>query len=186
MLNKILYLLIISMICSVLNILPSRANLQIVKLSYLNDGTKNITASSVVNTSPEIVWKVITDYSNFTRFMPGVKKFNIIRDEKIKKLVDVKLNLSCFSDPFEYQAFITEDVNNKTVVMIRKSGDFNYLKIVYNLVPTDNGAKTIVKYSLLINHEKGVPNIIVDNILKGNTSKTINAIKKESLSRKSK
>lgn len=157
-----------------------------VKLIHLPDGTKNVVSSFVIASPPGVVWNVLTDYSSFTRFMPGIKKFCILQSESTKKIVDIKLDLSFFSDPFIYKADLKEDVSTKTITMTRINGDFNYLKATYKLKLEANGTKTLISYSLLINHEKDVPDVFVDNVLKRNTTKTLKAIEKESLNRNNK
>lgn len=140
------------------------------------ENIKDVKASVTINAPVNTVWKVLTDYNHFTSFMPGIKGFSILQNQGSNKIASIKLDVSALAKPFNYRASIIENTQAKTITMKRTSGDFNYLVLSYTLKPVDNGNKTLLSYSLQIDHGAGIPGSFADRALKNNALKTLQVV----------
>lgn len=172
--KAIFYLFVVACVLTIAN-LTVNAGTPIVKFSK-NQNVKDVKASVIIDAPVNIVWKVITDYGNFTSFMPGIKKFSILQSFGSNKIANIKLDVSALAKPFNYRASISENSQTKTITMKRTSGDFNYLLLSYSLKPIDNGKKTMLSYSLKIDHGNGIPNSFANRALKSNALKTLKVV----------
>lgn len=183
--NKNLLMFIVVIAVTTLLSLPCNASIPVVKLVDKNAEVKNLNASVIINAPPQIVWDVITDYSHFTSFMPGIKQCLILQNSGNAKTLKIKLDVSALMGAFIYQANVVENSSTKTIVMTRTAGDFNYLQLTYSLKPLDNDTKTLVNYCLKINHGKNIPNTFANKALTNNASKTLTAVDQISVKKKS-
>lgn len=139
-------------------------------------GVKTVNATMVINAPTNVVWNVITNYKQFTQFMPGIKQFNITQNTGSTKKANVKLDVSRLMKPFDYKATISENYSRKNLTMVRTSGDLNLLKLTFSLKSLDNDSKTLLTYNINVDHGNGIPNGFANRALKSNVTKTLNAV----------
>ncbi|MGD9581877.1 MAG: SRPBCC family protein [Vampirovibrionia bacterium] len=173
-------LLLIGFFFIVFNTNAIYADVPNVSLTAVN-GVKTVNATTVINAPTNVVWNVITNYNQFTSFMPGIKQFNIIQNSGNTKKANVKLDVSKLMKAFSYQATISENFSRKNVTMVRTSGDLNSLKLTFSLKPMDNGSKTLLTYTVNVDHGNGIPNGFANRALKNNITQTLKAVTDVSL-----
>ena len=177
---KSLLLVVIGFLFVMCNTSQSFANPSNVSLTT-SAGVKTVNATIIINAPNKVVWDVITNYNQFTQFMPGIKQFNIIQNAGTTKKAVVKLDVSKLMKAFNYQATICENFASKNLTMERTSGDLNLLKLSFNLKSLDNGSKTLLTYKVNVDHGNGIPSGFADRALKSNVENTLKAVNTVSL-----
>ncbi|MEW5821212.1 MAG: SRPBCC family protein [Cyanobacteriota bacterium] len=155
---------------------PGIASTPIVNLKTNPNGEKNVNASIIINAPTNVVWGIVTDYNNFTSFLPGIKQFTITQNAGSNKKVNMKIDLSRLMRAFNCQVNLNENSSAKSVVMTRTSGDFNSLKLSFSIKPLDNGTKTMLNYIVNVDHGNGIPSGFANKALTSNASKMLTAI----------
>jgi len=109
-----------------------------------------ITAGILINTSPENVWQIITDYTNYPKFYPQTYETVIVKEgEKYKDIkITLKFKFSIISTKVRYilRYFPVED--KRKIAWYLVDGDMKINQGMWTLIPVDNGNKTIAFYSV--------------------------------------
>ena len=112
---------------------------------------KLVTAGTVVDAPPSVVYSVLTDYASFKDFMPQVEECTPgkvredgMRDVKFK----LKFKFSIVSQNIEYKARF-EYTENEKIVFEYVDGDIKDGGGSYVLVPHEGGKKTLMFYSVI-------------------------------------
>lgn len=114
--------------------------------SELRIGTKTFQMSKMtLHTSPEVVWRVLTDYDNACRIFVSLKQCKVLEDKGATKIIFHKVKPSCIPTAFEYVLEVKETALRK-LEWRRVRGDFKEVDGYWSLEPADGGKATLVSY----------------------------------------
>jgi ribosome-associated toxin RatA of RatAB toxin-antitoxin module len=115
-------------------------------------GLKLVTGGVLILAPPADVWKVVTDYSRYTEWMPDVAEINVLKDEGVVKEIQYKLvfKLSIITRKVQY-TLQTIETKNKRIEWELIDGDFDHSIGGWQLMPTHDGAATMAYYSTFTN-----------------------------------
>ncbi len=118
----------------------------------------------LANLPPDAIWKVITDYEHYNEFLPSVKSTKILKrfpDGRVRllhiiKIVFVKLRYVCDLTPVKYP-------DGSRVLqwkLVKEPGIKNDIRDTvgfWEVIPVDNGKKTILTYTAFVDTGWAVP-----------------------------
>ncbi|HLE12753.1 MAG: hypothetical protein A2504_09625 [Bdellovibrionales bacterium RIFOXYD12_FULL_39_22] len=120
--------------------------------------------TEIYNTTPELFYKVITDYNSYPEFVDGVSEIKILSQKGDSLEVQFDLNLI---KTFSY-ILQMKQTPNKKVEWSLKSGDiFKHNNGSWKLKDLGNG-KTEVTYSIDVDFKGFVPKMLVNKLVSSN------------------
>ena len=109
-----------------------------------------VTALTVVETPPEAVYDVITNYKKFTKFMPQLQRIEVLeeRDDGTRDVqFELKFKFSIVSQKVKYTARFHTYEPNRKVGFEFIEGDLKDGGGSYLLLPWNEGKETLMFYS---------------------------------------
>ncbi len=174
----------------VLGLLVSFAGLEASAQDYVtvtkaSGDLKSVTAKITINAPPAFVWQTLTSYNELDDFIPGYRSAQLVASSGATKTLDIDMIVSRLLPSYKYRVRVQEDQRRMMLTLQRISGDFKHFNGTYQLVPSSNGARTVLVYKLDLDPGKDVPGSAL--IIKGNVEKTLAAVREhaESQHRKS-
>ena len=133
-----------------------------------NDNARGVSATKVSDVSFEAVLAAVTDYDNFSEYMPKVKKSKTTKKLGEHSWVDTKLNFGLFSVDYvlKMREWINRDRNRAVITWKRDSGDMKEINGKWILVKSSSG-KTVIKYLSKVDAGMIIPGWIQDMLTKG-------------------
>jgi len=111
-----------------------------------------ITGGILVNSPPEDVYELITDYDSYAEFMPSLTKAEVVHRSKDGRTLHVryvlKLKLAAISTSVKYTVKLTLDPKSYEVRWDLLKGDMKETKGGWKLVPLDGGKRVALFYSV--------------------------------------
>ncbi len=111
-------------------------------------GLRLVTGGALVHARPSDVWKLVTDYERYPRWMPQTADVREVRREGSE--VDVAFRLEfrfgAIAKTVRYTLRKTETPQSQ-VSWTLLEGEFDSAQGMWNLVPVDDGSSTLVFYS---------------------------------------
>jgi ribosome-associated toxin RatA of RatAB toxin-antitoxin module len=137
-------------------------------VSINTSGTvEGVKATQLLAVQYENVVKSLTDYQQFTEFMPNVDKSKIINVEAGAKFVETELDFGLFDVSYILKMDENIDIkrNRATIEWTRESGDLNIISGRWELVKM--GEATAVKYISFVDSGVAIPTWIQSLLTKG-------------------
>ncbi len=108
---------------------------------------QQVTVIGLVNAPQEIVWQVITDYPNYTRIFSNLDELEVVKKDGDDVILEYELEVP--GPNLEYR-LRHHHVPMRTleISLADDEGDLQTGAWRYDLLPFDNGKKTIVIYTL--------------------------------------
>jgi ribosome-associated toxin RatA of RatAB toxin-antitoxin module len=122
---------------------------QIVMIDEHADGRlKLVTGATHVKSTPPEVWKIITDYGAYPEWMPQTSKVTVSNQNGASRDVHYRLDFefSVITKRVEYTVR-HRWTDNRRIDWTLVDGDFKTAVGSWELVPTDDGAGTLVFFS---------------------------------------
>ncbi len=109
-----------------------------------------VTAAGVVNTSPDIVWDVITDWDRYEEFMPQTKDVKVVERTENTAVVDynLKFKFTIISMRVYYRLFHLLDRSKYYDEWYLVKGDLKEVTGAWRLYPVEGGKKTVAMYTV--------------------------------------
>lgn len=126
----------------------------------------------VIDAPAPLVWATMTNYNALKDILPGYRKCQLV--QTTPKLVDVALSVSPFLPVYNYRVHVQEYPQKFALQFNRISGDFKEFAAMYQLIPKENGNKTLLIYQLRVNPGIRLPGR--EMILKSTTEKTLEGL----------
>ncbi len=145
-------------------------------------------AKVLVNGSPDTVWQVLTDYNNFSKFLPNVISC---------KIIDTKINGKVVEQVTQQQVFLvsvrsriryaTVETDKKRIDFKLIEGDLTQMEGFWQLEPVGayRGARpnqVLITYEVTAKYPSA-PQDVFDNTYKDSLNDTLQAIRQEILRR---
>jgi ribosome-associated toxin RatA of RatAB toxin-antitoxin module len=166
--------------------LPVSQRVKLRKGELLISGEKGkYTAKVLVNSSQETAWEVLTDYENFSKFMPNLASGKIIEangNQKVVEQVDIRRVLS-INVQSRIRSAITETAKSR-INFRQIDGDLQSLTGYWKIEPVApySGAKAnqvLITQVVEAQPKSGTPKGIFYSVFKNSLSETMNAVKQE-------
>jgi ribosome-associated toxin RatA of RatAB toxin-antitoxin module len=143
------------------------------------------TARVLVKTSPDIAWSVLTDYSNFSKFLPNVVSSKVLESSGGRKVVEQIDSRQVFfvSIQSRIRSAITEKAKTRIDFQL-VDGDLQSLKGYWMVEPIAafSGAKAtqvLITQVVEAQPKSGTPKDVFYNIFKSSLNGTMGAISQE-------
>jgi ribosome-associated toxin RatA of RatAB toxin-antitoxin module len=150
-------------------------NAEVLRFSEDPSGVRHIDAKVVINASPSLVWKMMTNYEQLPNVVPGYKSATVYQQSGNQALVGVQMELCKLLPRFKYTLKVNEFENEGRLTLERTAGDFKQVKGTYRLVSDPAGKSVTLLYSLAINPGVSLPG--TNHILKANVNDGLLAMK---------
>jgi ribosome-associated toxin RatA of RatAB toxin-antitoxin module len=143
------------------------------------------TAKVLIQTSPDVVWSVLTDYGNFSKFLPNVVSSQILEangNRKVVEQIDAR-QVFLVSVRSRVRSSITEKAKTR-IDFQQLDGDLGSLKGYWTVQPIApfSGAKAnqvLITQVVEAQPKSGTPKDVFYNIFKGSLGDTLGAIRRE-------
>lgn len=143
---------------------------------------KVLSARIVIDAPPIFVWQTLTNYSKLKEILPGYKKTDVVSSNGNSKVVDISMSVARLLPTYNYRVRVNENKSAYEIKLNRISGDFNHLSANYQLHPKNNGAQTVLAYTIKIDPGKpAFPTFGLSPVLKNNTENTLKAIQNNAI-----
>lgn len=136
---------------------------------------RQVTARYAIAAPPAFVWQTITSYPQLPSFIPSYRRCQVIRHQGNEKTLDVQMQASRLLPHFRYQVRVRENPKALNLSLSRISGDFSAFNGEYHLYPSDNGASTVLVYTLSI--DTGMPLPGASAMIKANVERELSAVR---------
>ena len=115
--------------------------------SYRSGRLRQVTVVSLVKAPPERVWRVLTDYQNYVKFMPNLDEIEITKRRGADVFIAYELEVP---GPNMDYTLIHHHVPKTRIdiTLADDEGDIQTGAWRWELIPHKNGAQTILVYSL--------------------------------------
>ena len=115
--------------------------------SYRSGRLRQVTVVSLVNASPDRVWRVLTDYENYVKFMPNLDEIEITKRQGADVYIAYELEVP---GPNMDYTLIHHHVPKTRIdiTLADDEGDIQTGAWRWELIPHQNGSQTILVYSL--------------------------------------
>ncbi len=140
------------------------------------DGKIYAVEKTVINASPQAVWRVLTDYQNAAEVFPYLEKCEVIEDLGNKKLVTHVIRPTNMFAPFEYVLELKESPPY-LLEFNRVSGAFKHNSGYWKLEPLSEGKQTQVTFAKYLDTGLFVPQIMVRRLLASEMPPVLKALK---------
>jgi ribosome-associated toxin RatA of RatAB toxin-antitoxin module len=150
------------------------------KIKLLDNNVYQIDASIQISASKKKVWSILTDYSNFPKYFPFVKKCNVETLSKNEKLIEqvVESGILFFTKQLTVKIKSTEDYLNK--IIIENANDtFKVYQGYWKLEQSQSG--TLLIYHLQMSPNFFAPSFALKYFNERDIPETLRIIKKWSL-----
>lgn len=137
---------------------------------------KTVQAKIVIDAPPQVVWQILLNYPEIKHTLPGYEKSTVLKSNGNVKIVDLGMRVAPFLPAYNYQVQMLEDQPSYSLTAKRISGDFKLMNANYKLVPQNNGARTLLVYSLKVDTGINLPGS--QAIIKANTERTLKALER--------
>ncbi len=111
-----------------------------------------ITGGILVDSPPEDVYALITDYDSYTEFMPSLAKCEVVHRSRDGRTLHVryvlKLKFAAISTSVKYTVKLSLDPDGYEVRWDLIKGDMKETRGGWKLVPLDGGKRTALFYSV--------------------------------------
>lgn len=162
-----------------------------IKVLEPKGNVRGVEATKVIDTSFKALLKTVTDYDNFTEYMPNVDKSKIVKEVSGDKLVETELDFGLFDVEYTLKMSKTvEDSNSKSFAKVswkRVSGEMKEIEgywLLYKIHKKDSSGKekegVAVKYVSYVDPGLAIPGWIQDMLTEGAVPDLFEAIEKRS------
>lgn len=148
----------------------------IIKEVLDKDNVATTEVTFLVKAKPEDVWKVLTDYDNYTKFMPSMEEFKVKAKTEKFSVVHVKLESPPLID-ISYDLRRVYDKNNWSIKFKRTEGKIKDIEGGWKLEEHRN-IYTKLTYTSRIDFGIPVPKFILDSLSKNGLHKLADNVKK--------
>lgn len=143
---------------------------------------KVLNARIIIDAPPVFVWQTLTNYNRLKDFLPGYQKTDVVSADPNGKVLDVVMSVARFLPSYQYRLRVQENRQTYELKMNRIAGDFNHLSTIFQLYPKNNGAQTILAYTIKVDPgNNGLPKFGLGGVLKNSTESTLKAIQSKSM-----
>ncbi len=139
-----------------------------------DETSKAVQARLLLKAPPQLVWQTITNYPEIRHILPGYDKSTVLKSSGGTKLVDIAMRVAAFLPAYHYQVQMQEDAASYNLSMKRVSGDFKSLNGNYKLVSQNNGARTLLIYTLKLDPGYNLPGS--QALIRANTERSMKAL----------
>lgn len=129
-------------------------------------------AQALIPTSPEHIWRYLTDYQMAPKIFSNLNKIQLIDQKANKKKVAFQVSSLGGLMKFDYVLHLTETAPRR-IDWERASGAFKRNEGFWILNPVKDGKFTLVTYGKHIDGGMFVPKMIVDKQLRGTMQKVM-------------
>ncbi|MGV0027852.1 SRPBCC family protein [Phormidesmis priestleyi] len=143
------------------------------------------TARVLVKTSPQVAWSVLTDYSNFSKFLPNVVSSKVLESSGDRKVIEQIDSRQVFlvSIQSRVRSAVTEKAKTRIDFQL-VDGDLQSLKGYWIVEPIAafSGAKAtqvLITQVVEAQPKSGTPKDLFYNLFKSSLSDTMGAIGQE-------
>jgi carbon monoxide dehydrogenase subunit G len=142
-----------------------------------NPHTKVIvpTGYSLVDASPDEVWRVITDFDSFGKFMPNVIYYKPVEWKDDRLIVDCKIKVVLLKLDYTL-SYIIDDKTHTTYWFFVK-GPIKDAQGFFRVDPWDD-KRVLVTYTTSINVGKAIPGFIEESLSKSTFPEIFKSVRK--------
>ncbi len=169
-------LLILILLASFLCMGTTDAATPQVALTSHSSENKTLTSKVVIDAPASAVWQILTNYNNLKNVLPGYEKSQVIQSAGATKTVQFAVKVAPILPAYQYQVQIRENQPAYNIHIKRVSGAFDAIDASYKLIPSADGTKTTLVYTLNIDLGDDAPKFGVDGTLKSSTQKAMAAL----------
>ena len=142
---------------------------------------EGVEAMQILDVEFEMLVKALTDYNNFTKFMPNVDRSLILKSDNNKiKLVETELDFGLFDVTYvlSMEENIDMEKGTATIEWNRASGDLEIITGRWTVVKKGN--KSALKYVSFVDSGVAIPSWIQNMLTKGAVPDLFEAVSKYS------
>ena len=155
----------------------------------VNGNNGNYEAKVLVKASPQVVWNVLTDYANLSRFIPNMASSKVLENKGDRKVVEQVDSRQIFLINIQSRTKLAiKETFQKQIDFKMIDGDLNNLQGYWKmeLVSTHPGAKptqVLITHNVAAQPKSSVPSSTFYDIFKSSLSETLSAVSGEILRR---
>ncbi len=155
----------------------------------VNGDSGNYEAKVLVKASPQVVWNVLTDYANLSRFIPNMSSSKLLENKGDRKVVEQVDSRQVFLINIQSRTKLAiKETFLKQIDFKMVDGDLDSLQGYWKmeLVSTHPGAKptqVLITHNVAAQPKSSVPSSTFYDIFKGSLSETLSAVSGEILRR---
>nr|AUG32731.1 hypothetical protein PLO_759 [Paulinella longichromatophora] len=148
-------------------------------IEYLSEGSRRLLVKLPTQVNPDILWSVLTDYDNLSRFIPNLTSSNLLWRRRntvgIKQVGSQKMLGLKFSAQVKLE--IIEYPDDGRLDFSMSSGDFRHFEGFWQI--EQYSEITSLVYQLTVKGSIGMPIALIEQRLKNDISSNLRAIEKE-------
>jgi ribosome-associated toxin RatA of RatAB toxin-antitoxin module len=155
----------------------------------VNGNNGNYEAKVLVKASPQVVWNVLTDYANLSRFIPNMSSSKVLENKGDRKVVEQVDSRQVFLINIQSRTKLAiKETFLKQIDFKMVDGDLDSLQGYWKmeLVSAYPGAKpnqVLITHNVAAQPKSSVPSSTFYDIFKGSLSETLSAVSGEILRR---
>lgn len=138
--------------------------------------TKIIKAQYLIHHSPEIVWRVITEFEKHETYLPNMKSCKILKKTETDIFLDITLDIPFSSIRYENHMQVKE--KNRWLVWTAVKGDFKKNTGYWKVIPHEKS--TILEYYLELEYPSMVPDWMMNILFNKDLPNLYKSIEKRS------
>jgi ribosome-associated toxin RatA of RatAB toxin-antitoxin module len=158
------------------------AELGLSNVDYPDSGVQWGRAEGVVESRPEDVLAVLSDYSGYAGFFPYFKKSKVLSQRGSDAIVYLEAKVLHGAATLWSQVRMRASDQNETRVfearMMRGKGNITQLLARWEVTPIDGGARTYVVFQILVDPDLPLPDMAVNSELKRGAGQAVKALRK--------